>query len=202
MPTPASRNAAANCSATCGDDMSRIGRKPIEIPNGVTVSVNANKVDVKGPKGVLSLSVREPITVKVAGNIMQVERPNDERMNRALHGLTRALLAAKVVGVSTGFEKKLLITGVGYRASLEGKKLSMALGFSHPVYIDPPAGISFEVSKTQNEILVKGIDKAVVGQVAANIRDLKRTEPYKGKGIRYENEVVRRKAGKSVSGGK
>ncbi len=182
--------------------MSRVGRKPIEIPSGVTVSVNANKVDIKGPKGTLSLNVREPITVKVNGNKMQVERPNDERMNRALHGLTRALLACHVKGVSAGFEKKLLITGVGYRASLEGKKLSMALGFSHPVYIDPPAGISFEVSKTQTEIIVKGIEKSVVGQIAANIRDLKRTEPYKGKGIRYENEVVRRKAGKSVSGGK
>ena len=182
--------------------MSRVGRKPIEIPSGVTVSVNGNKVEVKGPKGVLSHMVREPITVKVAGNVIQVERPNDERMNRALHGLTRALVASHVTGVSRGFEKKLLITGVGYRASLEGKKLSMALGFSHPVYVEPPSGIAFEVSKTQTEIIVKGIDKSVVGQVAANIRDLKRTEPYKGKGIRYENEVVRRKAGKSVSGGK
>ncbi|MBI5179553.1 MAG: 50S ribosomal protein L6 [Nitrospinae bacterium] len=182
--------------------MSRIGKKPVELPAGVSATVAGQKVEVKGPKGALSFNVREPITVTVEGSVLSVHRPDDARQNRSLHGLTRALLGNMVDGVSKGFETKLLITGVGYRASLEGKKLSMSLGFSHPVHVNPPDGISFEVGKTQTDITVKGIDKALVGQVAANIRKLKESEPYKGKGIRYEDEVVRRKAGKSVSGGK
>ncbi len=201
MPTRENQSAAANFYATFGN-MSRIGRKPIEIPKGVTASLAGNKVEFKGPKGSLSIDVKHPITVKLDGATMTVERPDDSSGSRSLHGLTRALLGNMVDGVSKGFEKKLLITGVGYRATLDGKRLSMALGFSHPVHIEPMDGISFEVSKTQTEITIKGVDKALVGQVAANIRKLKESEPYKGKGIRYEDEVIRRKAGKSVSGGK
>ncbi|MBI3581457.1 MAG: 50S ribosomal protein L6 [Nitrospinae bacterium] len=182
--------------------MSRIGRQPVEIPKGVEVKVVDGKVQVKGAKGSLTHPLRAPITVKTDEGKLLVERPDDGRVNRALHGLTRALLANMVEGVSKGFEKKLIITGVGYRASMDGKKLSLALGFSHPVQLEPIEGISYEISKTQTEIIVKGIDKALVGQVAANIRKLKESEPYKGKGIRYEDEVIRRKAGKSVSGGK
>lgn len=182
--------------------MSRVGRKPIEIPAGVTVQVVGATIEVKGPKGTLSFAMKSPIAAKVDGKEIIIERPDDQRQNRALHGLTRALVANMVQGVMKGFEKKLLITGVGFRASLEGKKLSLALGFSHPVYVEPPPGISFEVGKAQTDITVKGIDRALVGQVAANIRKLKKTEPYKAKGIKYENEVIRRKAGKSVSAGK
>jgi len=182
--------------------MSRIGRKPIEIPKGVTVQVTQNKVEFKGPKGTLAIDIKHPITVTVDGTTLTVVRPDDTSTNRSLHGLTRALLSNMVDGVAKGFERKLLITGVGYRATLDGKRLSMALGFSHPVYVEPPNGISFEVGKTQTDITIRGIDKALVGQVAANIRKLKESEPYKGKGIRYEDEVIRRKAGKSVSGGK
>jgi len=182
--------------------MSRIGRKPVEVPKGVEVTLAAGKAVVKGPKGTLTLNVKEPITIKRDGEILVVERPDDTRSNRALHGLMRALLANMVEGVSKGFEKRLLITGVGYRASAEGKGLSLALGFSHPVKIEAMDGISYEISKTQTDITIRGIDKTLVGQVAANIRKLKESEPYKGKGIRYEDEVIRRKAGKSVSGGK
>lgn len=182
--------------------MSRIGKKPIDIPAGVTVKLAGQSIEVKGPKGALAMGIKAPIAAKVEGSVINIERPDDQRQNRSLHGLTRALVSNMVEGVSKGFEKKLLITGVGYRATLEGKKLSLALGFSHPVYVEPPQGISFEVGKTQTDITVRGIDRALVGQVAANIRKLKKTEPYKAKGIKYENEVVRRKAGKSVSAGK
>lgn len=182
--------------------MSRIGRKPVDIPKGVDVKLDGGKAVIKGSKGTLTLDIKEPITVKREGETLVVHRPDDARLNRSLHGLTRALLANMVDGVSKGFEKRLLITGVGYRATAEGKGLSLALGFSHPVKIEPIDGISYEISKTQTEIIVRGIDKTVVGQVAANIRKLKESEPYKGKGIRYEDEVIRRKAGKSVSGGK
>jgi large subunit ribosomal protein L6 len=182
--------------------MSRIGRKPVEVPKGVEVNLAAGKAVVKGPKGTLTLSVKEPITITKEGETLIVVRPDDTRSNRSLHGLTRALLANMVEGVSKGFEKRLLITGVGYRATAEGKGLSLALGFSHPVKIEAMDGISFEISKTQTDITIRGIDKTLVGQVAANIRKLKESEPYKGKGIRYEDEVIRRKAGKSVSGGK
>ena len=182
--------------------MSRVGRKPLEIPKGVEVGLEGVNVAVKGPKGALKLHVKEPITVKRDGNVLTVERPDDARSNRSLHGLTRALIANMLEGVSKGFETRLIITGVGYRASMDGKGLSLALGFSHPVLIAPIDGISFEISKAQTDIIVRGIDKALVGQVAANIRSFKLSEPYKGKGIRYEDEVIRRKAGKSVSGGK
>ncbi len=183
-------------------DMSRIGRKPITLPQGVTVNIESGGVEVKGPKGGLRHTLKEPITVKVENSNVLVERPDDSSANRAFHGLTRALVANMVEGVSKGFEKKLLITGVGYRASVKGKKLVLLVGYSHPVELESPEGVTFEVNKQQNEVTVKGIDKAIVGQVAANIRKARKTEPYKGKGIRYENEIVRRKAGKSVAGGK
>ncbi len=182
--------------------MSRIGKKPITVPQGVSVDVKSGDVEVKGPKGGLRHTVKEPITVKVENGSVIVERPDESSINRAFHGLTRALVANMVEGVHKGFEKKLLITGVGYRASIKGKKLVLLLGYSHPVELESPEGITFEVNKQQNEVTVKGIDKAVVGQVAANIRKARKTEPYKGKGVRYENEFIRRKAGKSVAGGK
>ncbi len=182
--------------------MSRIGNKPIDIPQSVTVQIDARKVEVKGPKGTLSRLLPEPITAKVDDGRVIVERPNDQRTNRALHGLTRALIANMVEGVSRGFEKRLLINGVGYRAQLQGKKLVLSLGYSHPVEVEAPEGIAFEVGKKLTDIKIMGIDKALVGQVAANIRKYRKAEPYKGKGIRYENEYVRRKAGKSVAAGK
>ena len=182
--------------------MSRIGRRPIDIPQSVTVTIDAQKVDVKGPKGTLTRLLPEPITAKVDDNKVLVSRPNDTRSAKALHGLCRALIANMVQGVATGFEKKLLINGVGYRAQLQGKKIVLALGYSHPVETVAPEGITFEVGKQMTDITVKGVDKELVGQVAANIRSFRKTEPYKGKGIRYENEYVRRKAGKSVAGGK
>lgn len=197
----AGRNAAVKSSVTYGD-MSRIGKKPITLPQGVTVNIESGDVEVKGPKGGLRHTVKKPITVKVENGSVLVERPDDSGSSRAFHGLTRALVANMVEGVSKGFEKKLLINGVGYRASIKGKKLVLLLGYSHPVELESQEGITFEVNKKQNEVTVKGIDKGVVGQVAANIREARKTEPYKGKGIRYEDEIIRRKAGKSVAGGK
>ncbi len=166
------------------------------------MQINGNYIEAKGPKGTLSRDIKEPITAKVEEGNVIVGRPDDKNSSKALHGLSRSLIANMVEGVSKGFQKKLLINGVGYRASLKGKNLSMTLGFSHPVEMEPPEGIAFEVSKTQTEVVVTGIDKALVGQVTANIRQWRKTEPYKGKGIRYEGEYVRRKAGKTVSGGK
>ena len=182
--------------------MSRIGKKPIEIPQSVTVQINGAKVEVKGPSGTLTRTLPGNISAKVEDGKIILDRPNDEKMNRAMHGLARALTANMVEGVSKGFTKKLLITGVGYRAQLQGKKITLALGYSHPVEVEAPEGISFEVGKQMTDITVKGIDKALVGQVAANIRQKRKAEPYKGKGIRYEGEYVRRKAGKSVAAGK
>ena len=182
--------------------MSRIGRKPIDIPQSVTVRIDGGKLDVQGPNGTLTGTLPGNISAKVEDGKIILERPNDERMNRAMHGLARALLANMVEGVFKGFTKKLLITGVGYRAQLQGKKLTLSLGYSHPVEMEIPEGISFEIGKQMTDITVKGIDKALVGQVAANIRSYRKVEPYKGKGIRYEGEHVRRKAGKSVAAGK
>lgn len=182
--------------------MSRIGYKPIDIPQSVTVRIDSGRVEVKGPNGTLNRVLPQPITAKVDDGKILVERPDNQRRSRALHGLTRALLANMVEGASKDFEKKLLITGVGYRAQLQGKKLVLSLGYSHPVEMEAPEGITLEVGKKLTDITVKGADKALVGQVAANIRSFRKTEPYKGKGIRYENEHVRRKAGKSVAGGK
>jgi len=182
--------------------MSRVGNKPIEIPQGVTVQINGSKVEVKGPKGTLTHELCEPITVKQEEGRLVVCRPDDTSSVKALHGLSRALIANMIEGVSKGFAKKLLITGVGYRAQLQGKKLVLSLGYSHPVEYETPDGIEFEVGKSMTDITVKGFDKALVGQVAANIRAFRKTEPYKGKGIRYEGERIRRKAGKSVAAGK
>jgi large subunit ribosomal protein L6 len=178
--------------------MSRIGRSPITVPSGVSISVNDRSILVKGSKGTLSRELPGSITVREEGTTLVVERPNDERSSKALHGLTRTLVSNMVTGVSTGFTKELEIQGVGYRAAAQGsKKLELALGFSHPVFVEAPEGIEFEVPSA-TRIIVKGIDKELVGQVAANIRKIRKPEPYKGKGVRYQGEVVRRKAGKAA----
>jgi large subunit ribosomal protein L6 len=176
--------------------MSRIGRLPIDIPSGVTVTADNGVIAVKGPKGELSLTVADPIEVAIADNQVVVTRPNDERLSRSLHGLTRTLIANQIIGVTEGYTKGLEVVGTGYRVAAKGESLEFALGYSHSITVDPPAGISFTV-EGQNKILVSGIDKQAVGEVAANIRKLRKPEPYKGKGIRYAGEVVRRKAGKA-----
>jgi large subunit ribosomal protein L6 len=178
--------------------MSRIGKNPIAVPAGVTVSIAGASISVQGAKGTLARTLPGEITVREEGSTLVVERPNDERQNRALHGLTRTLVANMVHGVSTGFTKELEILGVGYRAAAQGtKKLELALGFSHPVFVDAPEGIEFEVP-APGRVIIKGIDKEAVGQVAANIRKIRKPEPYKGKGVRYLGENVRRKAGKAA----
>lgn len=177
--------------------MSRIGRMPIEVPEGVQIDIKGQKVKVQGPKGELSREFRPEMTIKLDGGIITVERPNDAPQVRALHGLTRALLNNMVVGVTTGFEKILQIEGVGYRPELEGNDLIVHVGFSHPVRVPPPDGIEFEVDTRARTIKVQGINKELVGQVAADIRKIRPPEPYKGKGIRYLGEYVRRKAGKA-----
>jgi large subunit ribosomal protein L6 len=175
--------------------MSRIGRKPIPVPESVTVELAPGRVAVKGPKGELAQSLSAEMKVQQDGGTVTVERPTDRGEHRALHGLTRSLIANMVEGVTEGFEKRLEIQGVGYRAQLKGKNLEMALGYSHPVPIEPPEGIEFEVPQP-TEIVVRGIDKQLVGQVAADIRKRRPPEPYKGKGIRYRDEHVMRKVGK------
>lgn len=177
--------------------MSRIGRMPIPLPQGVTVDVKKNTVRVKGPKGELLRTFDPDIIVKLEDNQVVVHRPTDNRRHRALHGLTRALLNNMVVGVSQGYVRRLQIEGVGYRAQMEGENLVLNVGYSHPVVIEPPAGISFEVEKGYRGISVLGIDKELVGEITARIRRVRPPEPYKGKGIRYEGEHVRRKAGKA-----
>lgn len=181
--------------------MSRIGRMPIEIPAGVTVSYENHVMTVKGPKGELSRTLHPDMEIKVEDNVLHVARPTDDKEHRSLHGLTRALVANMVAGVSEGFSKTLEITGVGYRAAKQGNKLALTLGFSHPVEMEAPQGITIDVP-APNKIIVSGADKEVVGAVAANIRKWREPEPYKGKGIRYEGEVVRRKAGKAGAKGK
>ncbi|PYY37665.1 50S ribosomal protein L6 [Curtobacterium sp. MCJR17_055] len=176
--------------------MSRIGRLPIDIPAGATVSVDGQNVAVKGPKGELSLVIAEPIQAKVEDNQVLVSRPDDERSSRALHGLTRSLIANQIIGVTQGYSKGLEVVGTGYRVAAKGSDLEFALGYSHPITVNPPAGISFAV-EGNNKVTVNGIDKQLVGEVAANIRKLRKPEPYKGKGVRYAGEIVRRKAGKS-----
>ncbi len=175
--------------------MSRIGRKPIPVPESVTVELAPGRVAVKGPKGELAQSLSAEMKVQQEDGTVTVERPTDRGEHRALHGLTRSLIANMVEGVTEGFEKRLEIQGVGYRAQLKGKNLEMALGYSHPVPIEPPEGIEFEVPQP-TEIIVRGIDKQLVGQVAADIRKRRPPEPYKGKGIRYRDEHVMRKVGK------
>ena len=177
--------------------MSRVGRSPIPVPSGVDVAISGQHVTVKGPQGSLDRDIPGEITLRQDDGTLLVERPNDERQNRALHGLVRALVNNMVVGVTAGFSKELEIVGVGYRATAQGpNKIELALGFSHPVVVDAPQGISFEVP-VPTRIIVKGIDKELVGQVAANIRKIRKPEPYKGKGVRYQGERVVRKAGKA-----
>lgn len=177
--------------------MSRIGRLPITIPGGVTVNVDeTNLVTVKGPLGELKEQINKDLKVTIDNGILTVERPSDNKTHRALHGLSRTLINNMVVGVSQGYSKKLKIVGVGYRANKNGNKLELSLGFSHPVAMEDPAGITTEVP-VQTEIIIKGINKQLVGNYAAKIRDWRRPEPYKGKGVRYENENVRRKEGKT-----
>jgi large subunit ribosomal protein L6 len=175
--------------------MSRIGRSPIEVPAGVSVSISPGRVMVNGPLGELSQEVPQRMAIEQTEGTIVVTRPTDRGEDRALHGLTRTLVANMVQGVTQGFEKRLEIQGVGYRASLRGTALELNVGFSHPVVKDAPAGITYEVP-TPNEVVVKGIDKQQVGQVAAEIRKVRPPEPYKGKGIRYQGEHVRRKVGK------
>lgn len=178
--------------------MSRIGRLPITVPSGVEIALNGQQVNVKGPKGTLELAIAEPLTIakNEAGEI-QVSRPDDERESRSLHGLTRTLVHNMVVGVTEGYEKKLEIVGVGYRVLAKGPtELEFALGYSHPVVMKAPQGVTFTV-ETPTRLSVSGIDKQLVGETAANIRKLRKPEPYKGKGIRYAGEQVRRKAGKA-----
>jgi len=176
--------------------MSRVGKKPIEIPNGVTVTVDGNNVTVKGPKGELSRSFNPRISINIEDNVITVTRPSDSKEDRTIHGTTRALLANMVEGVSKGYERTLELIGVGYRASKQGKKLVLNVGYSHPVEIEPEEGLDIEVP-ANTKVIVKGIDKERVGALAANIRDVRPPEPYKGKGIRYEGEYVRRKEGKT-----
>jgi large subunit ribosomal protein L6 len=176
--------------------MSRIGRMPIDVPAGVTVSIDGQHVMVKGPKGELALTVSEPIQVALEDNQVVVTRPNEERLSKSLHGLTRTLISNNIVGVTQGYEKKLEVVGTGYRVASKGQSLELSLGFSHSVTVDPPDGISFAV-EGNDKITVMGIDKQAVGEVAANIRKLRKPEPYKGKGVRYAGEQVRRKAGKA-----
>jgi large subunit ribosomal protein L6 len=178
--------------------MSRVGRSPIPVPSGVDVAIAGQHVSVKGPQGLLERDIPGDITLRQDDGTLLVERPNDERHNRALHGLVRALVNNMVVGVTAGFSKELEIVGVGYRATAQGpNKIELALGFSHPVVVDAPQGISFEVP-VPTRIIVRGIDKQLVGQVAANIRKIRKPEPYKGKGVRYAGEYVMRKAGKAA----
>ena len=179
--------------------MSRIGRTPIEIPGGVEVTIQDGTVSVKGPKGSLSQRVSPDMRIVREEGVIRVERPSDGREHRSLHGLTRTLIANMIEGVTNGYEKRLEIVGVGYRAALQGRDLEIAVGYSHPVPFAAPEGIEFEVP-APTRITVRGIDKQQVGEVAAKIRKIRKPEPYKGKGIRYEGEYVRKKAGKAAKG--
>ena len=176
--------------------MSRIGRLPIDVPAGVEVKIDGSAVSVKGPKGELALTVASPIEVTLEDGQLLVTRPDDERASRSLHGLTRTLIANQITGVTTGYSKGLEVVGTGYRVAQKGDSVEFALGFSHPVLVNPPAGITFTV-EGNNRLTVSGIDKQAVGEAAANIRKIRKPEPYKGKGVRYAGEVVRRKAGKA-----
>jgi len=177
--------------------MSRIGKRPIPVPAGVDVTIDGQQVEVKGPKGTLNLTVAEPITVaRSEDGAIVVNRPDDERRNRSLHGLSRTLVSNLVTGVTQGYTTKMEIFGVGYRVQLKGSNLEFALGYSHPVVIQPPEGITFAV-ESPTKFSISGIDKQRVGQISANIRRLRRPDPYKGKGVRYEGEQIRRKVGKT-----
>lgn len=177
--------------------MSRIGQLPVVIPAGVDVKIKGTHVQVKGPKGELHHTFPSDMAISIEDGEVSVKRPSDERTHRALHGMTRSLINNMVIGVSQGFSKELEVNGVGYRAELDGKDLVLIVGYSHPVKIEPPEGIEFEVDTRTRQIIVKGYDKQVVGHVAANIRKVRPPEPYKGKGIKYLDERIRRKAGKA-----
>ena len=176
--------------------MSRIGKMPIPVPAGVEVKIDGADVSVKGPKGQLNLTVKAPITVALEDGVVVVTRPDDERVSRSLHGLTRTLIANQITGVTEGYSKGLEIVGTGYRVTAKGSDIEFALGYSHPILVKAPAGITFTVDGN-TKVTVSGIDKQAVGEVAANLRKLRKPEPYKGKGVRYTGENVRRKAGKS-----
>jgi large subunit ribosomal protein L6 len=176
--------------------MSRIGKVPVPVPAGVDVTINGAIVTVKGPKGTLLHAVASPITVEKSDGLIEVKRPNDERVSKSLHGLTRTLIANMVTGVTEGYQKKLEIVGTGYRVAQKGADLEFQLGFSHPVFVAAPQGITF-VAESATKVTILGIDKQQVGEVAANVRKIRPPEPYKGKGVRYEGEKVRRKAGKA-----
>lgn len=176
--------------------MSRTGRKPIAVPQGVEIKYEGNLITVKGPKGQLERNIHPDMIVKIEDNVITIERPSDNKEHKAMHGTTRSLIANMVEGVSTGYQKNLEIVGVGYRAQKQGNKLVLNMGYSHPVEIEPPAGIEIDVPAA-TKISVKGADKELVGEIAAKIRAVREPEPYKGKGIKYENERIRRKAGKT-----
>jgi large subunit ribosomal protein L6 len=183
--------------------MSRIGKKPISVPKGVEINISdSNYVTVKGPKGTLEQQLPQEITISYENSVIEVKRPSDANKHRALHGLTRTLVANMVTGVTDGFERKMEIAGVGYRASREGQNLILQIGFSHPIRVVPPSGVTFEVLERRSasepqQVVIKGIDKQVVGEEAAKLRGLRPPEPYKGYGIRYQGERIRRKAGKT-----
>lgn len=177
--------------------MSRIGHQPVEIPSGVDIKIDGTHVRVKGPKGELEFTFSSKLEIKEENDEVVITRPNDQREARALHGTTRALINNMVLGVTEGFEKELRLVGVGYRASLSGNNLVLNVGYSHPVEIEPPEGITFEVGERSQQVIVRGYDKQKVGQIAADVRKVRPPEPYKGKGIRYQGEWIRRKAGKA-----
>ncbi len=177
--------------------MSRIGRLPVVVPTGVDIEIKGSNVRVKGPKGELSRTFPADMDISIKEGVIEVNRPSDMSTHRSLHGMTRALINNMVVGVSTGFQKVLEVNGVGYRAEMDGKNLVLNVGYSHPVVMEPPEGISYEVDTRTRQIKVMGYDKEMVGQVAANIRKVRPPEPYKGKGIKYLSEKIRRKAGKT-----
>lgn len=177
--------------------MSRVGRKPVSVPKGVTITQSGQQLKIKGPKGELSDQFHPNIKIEVKDGEVLVTRPNDEKQNKALHGLTRALIQNMISGVTTEYSKTLDIVGVGYRAELKGKNVLLNIGYSHPVYIVPPDGVTLQ-TPTQTQIVVSGIDKQLVGQVAAKIRSIRKPEPYKGKGIKYSDEQIQRKAGKAA----
>ncbi len=182
--------------------MSRVGRTPVTVPKGVTINIQGHQVIVKGPKGQLSREFHPDMRIEMQDGYLVVSRPSDAPFHRSLHGLTRALLANMVQGVSDGFRKNLEIEGIGYRADVQGANLVLSVGYSHPVQIKPPAGITFSVDKSGKVLTVEGIDKELVGEIAARIRRVRKPEPYKGKGIRYAGEYIRRKAGKAGKVGK
>lgn len=177
--------------------MSRIGNKPVELPAGVTLSIEGNVIAVKGPKGELKEQLQRGIVVKIVDNKVEISRKNDEKQTKAFHGLVRSLISNMVEGVTKGYEKRLEMIGTGYRVALQGNKLVLSVGFSHPVEIEQPQGIQFK-TEGNNKIIINGISKYLVGQVSANIRKVRPPEPYKGKGIKYQDEHIRRKAGKAV----